>query len=162
MPRRCTVCDHDEHHAINVALVQRDAYRNIAERYTVSVGALSRHTRDHLPQLLVKAKNATEVAEADSLLDRIEALQSRTEALLDRVEGTENYSATLGAIREMRSNLELIGEVTKELNRTPTLNIHLNPEWLQIRAQIVAALDPHPDALSDVLRALETGEYGRT
>jgi hypothetical protein len=161
MPRRCTICDHDEYHAINVALVQRDAYRNIAERYGVSVGALSRHTKDHLPELLVKAKNAAEVAEADSLLDRIEALQSRTEAFLSRVEDTENYSATLGAIREMRSNLELIGEVTKELNRTPTLNIHLNPEWLELRAVIVAALEPHPHARESVLRALEDGSNGR-
>src|SRR5215216_1559443 len=127
MPRRCTICDHDEGHTINVALVQRETYRTIANQYGVSESALKRHAKDHLPELLVKAKNASEVAEAGSLLDRIEALQSRTEAFLSRVEDTENYSATLGAIREMRSNLELIGEVTKELNRTPTLNVYLSP-----------------------------------
>jgi hypothetical protein len=160
MPRKCTVCDNDESHAINVALVQRDSYRNIAERYGVSVGALSRHTKDHLPELLVKAKNAVEVAEADSLLDRIEVLQSRTEAFLDRVEDTENYSATLGAIREMRANLELIGEVTKELNRTPTLNIHLNPEWLELRAVIVHALEPYSEARNAVLRAIRSVDNG--
>jgi hypothetical protein len=160
MPRRCTVCDHDEHHAINVALVQRDPYRNIAKQYGVSVGALSRHTQEHLPKLLVKAKDALEVAEADSLLDRIEALQSKTLATLEAVEEEGNYSVVLAAVREVRANLELIGRVTRELEAAPTLNIHLNSEWLELRAVIVGALDPHPAARESVLRAIAQANGG--
>ena len=155
MPRRCTVCDHDEHHAINVALVQRDSYRNIAERYGLSVSALSRHTKEHLPKLLVKARDAVEVAEADSLLARIEALQSKTIDALEAVEEERNYPVLLGAVREARANLELIGRVTKELEATPTLNIHLNPEWVELRTVIVTALEPHPAARDAVVRAIE-------
>jgi hypothetical protein len=156
MPRRCTVCDHDEHHAINVALVQRDSYRNIAERYGLSVGALSRHTKEHLPKLLVKARDAVEVAEADSLLARIEALQSKTLDALEAVEEERNYPVLLGAVREARANLELIGRVTKELEATPTLNIHLNPEWVELRTVIVTALEPYSEARGAVLGALES------
>lgn len=160
MPRICTVCAHPEHHAINVALVNRDPYRNITQRYGVSKYALTRHTKEHLPKLLLKAKDAVEVAEADDLLSRLEALQSRTLAVLEAVEGTENYTVALAAIREARSNLELIGRVTKELESAPTFNLHLNPEWLELRATIVAALEPHPEARGSVLRALEGSSNG--
>ena len=155
MPGKCRVCEHDESHAINVALVQRESYRDIAGRYGVSKSALSRHTQEHLPKLLVKAKDAVEVAEADSLLARIEALQSKTLAALEAVEEERNYPVLLGAVREAQANLELIGRVTKELEATPTLNIHLNPEWVELRAVIVTALEPHPHARDAVVRAIE-------
>lgn len=77
------------------------------------------------------------------------------EAFLSRVEETDNYSATLGAFRELRANLELIGEVTKELDRTHTINLYLNPEWMELRTVIVRALEPHPEARESFLQAIE-------
>jgi|SRR5215212_1927428 len=161
MPRRCTVCAHDESHAINVALVQRDPFRYIATHYGVSTGSLQRHAREHLPELLAKARDAVEVAEADDLLSRIEALQSRTLAVLEAVEGSESHTVALSAIREARHNLELIGRVTKELESGPTLNLYLSPEWLELRATIVTALEPFPEARGSVLGALEGSDNGR-
>ena len=160
MPRICTVCAHPEHHAINVALVNRDPYRNITQHYGVSKYALTRHAKEHLPALLLKAKDAVEVAEAEDLLSRLEALQSRTLTVFEAVEGTENYSVALAAIREARSNLELIGRVTKELESVPTFNLHLNPQWLELRALIVRAVEPFPDARASILRALEGATNG--
>ena len=155
MPRSCTVCRHDEAHLINVALVQRDPYRNIAERYGLSVGSLSRHAKDHLPGLLAEAKRAVEVAEAGDLLSRVEALHARTLAILEAAEGTGELRTALSAIREARGNLELVGRVTKELDERPALNLYFSPEWLELRAVIVGALEPHPEARGSVLRALE-------
>jgi hypothetical protein len=161
MPRSCTICTHGEAHPINVALVHRDAYRHIASRYEVSTGALQRHAREHLPELLVRAKDAAEVAEADSLLDRVESLYKRTEAILAAAESNSEWSTALQAIRECRGNLELLGRVTKELQDAPTLHLHLNPEWLELRAVIVGALEPYSEARGAVLRALEDGGDGR-
>lgn len=161
MPRVCTICSHDEAHTINVALVQRESYRDIARRYGVGKDALSRHAKDHLPELLSKAKAAVEVAEADDLLSRIEALQSRTLAVLEAVEGTENYAVAFGAIREARSNLELIGRVRRELEAAPILNLYLSPEWLELRVVIVCALAPYQEARGAVLNALEGTANGR-
>lgn len=161
MPRACSVCANDQAHIINVALVQREGYRTVAHQHGVSVDALKRHAKEHIPKLLARAKDAIEVAEADTLLDRLEALQSRTEEILEEVEGTDLYGVKLGAIREMRRNLELIGEVTKELDRTPTLNLHLKPEWLELRAVIVGAVEPYPEARESILRALQGGGNGR-
>ncbi len=155
MPRSCTVCTHDERHAVNVALVQREPYRHIASRYSVSTGALQRHAKDHLPELLAKAKDAVDVAEADSLLERIEGLYKRTEAILEAAEEGKEWGTALAAIRECRGNLELLGRVTKELETAPTFNLHLNPQWLELRALIVAALEPYSEARGSVLRAIE-------
>jgi transposase len=161
MPRVCTICSHDERDAIEDAFVAGMPKRRIATQFGVGEKAVRYHVREHLPKLLALARDAEREARADSLLDRVEALQSRTEAILTSTEGTDLYSVQLQAIREMRHNLELIGEVTKELDRTPTLNLHLNPEWLEIRTAIVLALEPHPDARESVLRAINGTGNGR-
>ncbi len=158
MPRTCTVCQHPERHAINVALVQRETYCAISREYGPSRDALRRHAREHLPELLAKSHDAVEVAEADSLLSRVEGLYKRTEAILEAAERSGEWSTALGAIRECRGNLELLGRVTKELQDTPTFNLTLNPEYLEVRALIVQALDPYPDARRAVADALAVGD----
>ena len=160
MPRSCTICSHESRDAIEDAFIAGTPKRRIASHYGVSERAVRYHTREHLPALLALARDAERAARADSLLDRIEALQSRTLAILEATEETGEHRTALAAIREARGNLELIGEVTKELDRTPTLNLHLNPEWLELRAVIVGALDAHPDARGAVLRALEGAGNG--
>jgi hypothetical protein len=161
MPRSCTICEHTDRDAIEDAFIAGAPKRRIASQYGVSERAVRYHLREHLPVLLALARDAERASRADSLLDRIEALQSRTLAVLEATEETHDHRVALAAIREARGNLELIGEVTKELDRTPTLNLHLNPEWMELRTVIVGALEPHPDARGAVLRALGGGSNGR-
>jgi hypothetical protein len=162
MPRSCSVCTHDERDSIEDAFIAGTPKRRIASHYGVSERAVRHHLREHLPALLALARDAEQVSRADSLLDRIEALQSRTLAILEESEQTQDHRVALAAIREARGNLELIGEVTKELDRTPTLNLHLNPEWIELRTVIVGALDGHPDARSDVLAAISSAGDGHS
>jgi hypothetical protein len=161
MPRTCTVCSHPNRDDIEDAVVIRSqGKRRIAAQHGVTEQALRRHIREHLPALLALARDAERAARADSLLDRIEALQARTLAILEATEETEDHRVALAAIREARGNLELIGEVTKELDRTPTLNLHLNPEYIEARTIIIQALEPFPEAREAVVGALESGSNG--
>jgi hypothetical protein len=160
VPRVCTICSHQDVHQINEALVTRIPLRTIASQYGVSYAAVQRHTKEHLPQLLLMAANAERAARADSLLDRIEALQRRTEEALTKAGESEDTFATFRGISEMRRNLELIGEITKELDRKPTLNLSTNPEWLSIRAVLVGSLEGHPEARERLLKALEGNGNG--
>lgn len=157
IPRVCTICRHEGRFDIDAILVDRSrSYRDIARQFEVSKDAVSRHVSEgHISELLTLAADAQRAAQADTLLDRMEALQCRVEAFLSRVEETDNYSATLGAFRELRTNFELIGEITKELDRTPTFNLHMNPEWIELRTVIVQALEHHPDARESFLQAIE-------
>ena len=155
MPRSCTICSHESRDAIEDAFIAGTPKRRIASHYGVSERAVRYHLREHLPALLALARDAERAARADSLLDRIEALQSRTLAILEATEETGEHRTALSAIREARGNFELIGEVTKELNRTPTLNLSLHPEYIEARTLIVQALEPYPQAKEAVVRALE-------
>jgi hypothetical protein len=162
MPRKCSICDHDEHHALNVALVQRDAYRNIAKRYGVSIGALSRHAKDHLPEeLLVKAYEATQRDDAEDLAGELLKVKVDVHRLKEKAEEEGDLrTALLGCDKALKA-LELQARVEQLIQTAPTLNIHLTPEWLELRAVIVAALEPYPHARDSVLRALENGGNGR-
>jgi hypothetical protein len=141
------------------AFIVGQAKRRIASQNGVSERAVRYHMREHLPALLALARDAERAARADTLLDRLEALQSQT---LDILDAPEDQRTALAAIAQARRNLELIAEIAKELDRTPTINLALNPEWLEIRGVIIAALEPHPTARDSVLRALEgVGDNGR-
>jgi hypothetical protein len=161
MPRRCTVCAHPKVEAIDMALIAGEPYRSVANRYeSLSQASVQRHSENHLPATLAQAKDAEMVAHADDLLEQVRDLQVRTFAILEAAEASEQHRTALSAIKEARANLELIGEITKELDRG-TIKLELSPEWLELRGVIVAALEPHPAARDSILRALEGAGNGR-
>ena len=141
MPRSCTVCTHDARTEIDRALVAGDTFRHIAARFDTSTGALQRHKADHLPVKLAKAQEAQEVAQADDLLSQVRDLQIRALAILDKAEEAGELRTALSAIREARGNLELLAKLLGELDDRPQVNVLVSPEWLELRAIIVGALD---------------------
>jgi hypothetical protein len=160
MPRSCSICEHPERGAIDEALVGGASNRSAASLYDVSEAAVRRHKANHIPAKLVMAHAAEEVAQADDLLDQVRGLQARTLAILEAAEGSSQHRTALSAIREARSNLELLAKLLGELDERPVVNLNISPEWLELRAVIVTALEPHPDARGAVLRALESAGNG--
>jgi len=133
----------------------------IAGRYrTLGERALRRHRSNHLPARLVMAEKAAELVEADNLLDQVGDLQRRALAILGRAEEAGELKTALSAIREARGNLELLAKLLGELDERPVVNLNISPEWLQLRAVIVGALEAHPEALGAVVGALEATEDG--
>lgn len=82
-------------------------------------------------------------------------LQARTLTILDKAEDAGELRTALGAIREVRGNLELLAKLLGELDEKPQINILLSPEWLELRAVIVSALAYYPQAREAVLGAIE-------
>jgi hypothetical protein len=159
-PRSCTICTHDARAEIERALVAGETFRHIAARFDTSTGALQRHKADHLPVTLVKAQEAEEVAQADDLLSQVRGLQARALTILGKAEAAGELRTALSAIREARGNLELLAKLLGELDERPQVNVLVSPEWLELRAVIVGALEPHPAARGAVLRALEGAGNG--
>ncbi len=159
MPRTCTVCQHEKRDEIDVALIERRPFRDIARQFGPSKDALVRHHDNHLPAELVKAKDAAEVASADTILDQVQTLRDRALKILDLVEKDKDWRIALGAIREARSCLELLGKLAGELRDGPTINIVVTPEWRQLQAAILAALEPHAEARLAVASALTDIEH---
>jgi len=155
------VCTHPDKEAIDEAIVGGTALSALAAKYRdTSEDALGRHKANHLPAKLVMAAAAEEVARADNLLDQVRDLQGRAYSILDKAESAGALRTALGAIREARGNLELLAKLLGELDERPVVNLKLSPEWLELRAVIVGALEPHPAARADVLRALEEAGNG--
>ena len=160
MPRSCTVCSLPRREAIDRALVGGASNRSVASLYDVSEAAVRRHRTNHLPARMVMAEKAAELVEADNLLDQVGDLQRRALAILDRAEEAGELKTALAAIREARGNLELLAKLLGELDERPVVNLNISPEWLQLRAVIVGALEAHPEALGAVVGALEAAEDG--
>lgn len=164
MGQRCTICSHDDRESIDEALVAGTAYRNLAERYGLSLAALSRHRNDHVSAALQAVVIEREHDAASSLLDRVESLIGRTERLLSTAEESGKVAQALGAVRELRALLELLGKASGELKPeglVQVLNVQTSPEWVQIRQAILMALAPHPDARVAVGAALAELEAGQ-
>jgi len=104
---------------------------------------------------LSKAYKAQEIAEANSLLDRLEGWAKRIEDAIEKVEDDDNYAEFWRGVSVLRGYLELIGEITKELDRKPQVNVLIAPQVQQV---ILDALYPYPEArqaVADGLAALE-------
>ncbi len=154
MPRRCTICTHKSRPKIDQALVERRAFRAIARQYSVSKDALMRHHDDHLPASLVRAQNATEAAQADALLAQVVDLRDKALGVLEKAEKSDELRTAVSAIREARGCVELLAKLAGELKDSPTINVILMPEWRQLQAAILAALEPHVEARLAVASAL--------
>jgi hypothetical protein len=146
VPRTCTICRHEESFAINEELVRREPYRHIASRYGVSTTALQRHSREHIPLLLLQASQAQKIAEADDLLASVKALYQEARGVLETAKGQEDYRLVLSAIDRAGKQLELLGRLRGELQEGLTINLSAHPEWVQIEAALVETLAPFPEA----------------
>ena len=158
MPRVCTVCVHAEREAIDRALLAGEPYRGIAQRYAASPDAVFRHRSDHLPAALAQAREATEVARADSLLDQLAELRADARRIGGKAEGAGDLKTALAGVRELVRIVELTAKLVGELDERPTVNVLVEPEWLVVRSTLLEALRPYPEARQAVaarLAALE-------
>ncbi len=158
MPRRCTVCEHEKVEEINRLLLEGVSLRDLAGRYSVSKTALHRHKESHLPAELTKAREAREIAKADSLLDQVTELRDKALSILDKAEQAGDLRTALQGVREAKGCLELLARLQGELQEQATVNILINPQWLSLRTVILEVLDRYPEARQAVAQALREVE----
>lgn len=158
MAGKCSICKHPEVDAINKALVDGVGISDMVRQYGFSRDTFYRHKNRHLPQALLKAQEVKEVAVADSLLGQVKDLQAKTLGILNRHEG-KNDRIALSAIREARSNLDLLGRLLGELDDSPKVAVLVaNPEWVNLRTLIIEALEPYPEAKRAVVYAIQSAK----
>lgn len=147
--RPCTICrlPAAERAALDRALVDGGSDREVAAKVRgISHDAVRRHREAHLPATLAKASDAREVARADTLLSQVRDLHGRALAILNAAEGAGDLRTALGGIREARGCLELLGRLDGELPESNTVNVLVLPQWVELRAALVQALAPFPEA----------------
>ncbi len=156
MGRKCSICQHPKVYEINQAIIAGDPYRDIAQKYGVSKDALYRHARSHLPKTLSKAYQARESAQGDDLLKRAKEYEDKAVQLLKKAEQAEDFSTALRGVREARASLELLAKMRGELEQAGniTVNIDNHPQWIEIKAVMLTALEPYPEAKAAVYKAI--------
>ena len=156
MGQVCSVCTHPDSLDINEALViERCFNRAVTRQFGLHHDAVRRH-RKHILELLVKVAEGFRGYEAASILARVEQLEHETLEVLQTLKDEENpdQRAILLAIREQRSNIELIAKVRQLIDQAPQVNILLTQEWVSIENAMFAALKDYPQAAASVGAAM--------
>jgi len=122
----CSICTRSDRAEIDRSLVTGVPLRELEARHTGTTrSALDRH-RKHIPSALTQAKQAERVADATSVLSRLERLLSRCEAAFDRaMQDRKSQGVAAAYAREIRGCLELLAKLSGELQTAGRVAITL-------------------------------------
>jgi len=161
MSRTCTICTlpADERQAIDTALIGGEPARSVASRYVTNgrpLGrmAVQRHKDEHLRQTLVKAHAEEDVRHALDVVAQLKAINGVTMQILHEARQQKNPDVALKAVDRVQKQIELQAKLLGDLDERPVVNIVVTEEWLQLRAVIIRAMDPYPEAKQAVVLAL--------
>ncbi len=127
---RCTVCDHPQRKAIDLALTA-SSERSVAKQHGLSPAAIHRHKTTHLRPSLARVAASREDVSANGVIDRMVELQTRTLALLDAAEKNSKPVEVARIIRECRENELALARLTGLLREGSTT---INDNRVQIAA----------------------------
>jgi hypothetical protein len=103
----------------------------------------------------VRALVVAGVEKSETLGDQVEALCVKMNTLLDKATLKGKTADAIRASREVRGCLELAARLTNQLQQANIVNVFHAPVWLTVQGNVIAALEPYPEARGAVLRALE-------
>ena len=146
---------------IDRQLVCGESYRNIAEQFSLSLGSIARHKESHIPDALIKAQDAGEVAQGDTLLAQVKALQNEAQSILDEARASGDLKTALMGIGKAKECLELLFKVEGRLQDQQSvqvavcMDIHHSPQWRQVGAMLAEVLGPYPDLRGEIAARLK-------
>ena len=150
----CSICKREDVEKINHDLFSgRYTQQQVADKYHVTPSTLCRH-KAHTKTQLIQAGEATE-SDPLTAIQRVNELDDRAEQLYRScLKKGDNLNA-IRALKEMRELVSLAARLNGELNQNVIHNhLHISPEWAVLRAAILQALQPYPEARAAILDAL--------
>jgi len=141
-------------------LVREVSYRTIADQFGLSKTALIRHKESHIPDALIKAQGAGEVAQGDNLLAQVKALQSEAQGILGEARAAGDLKTALIGIGKAKECLELLFKVEGRLQDQQSVQVNVNldifhsPEWLRVGRMLAEVLRDYPDLRAEVAARL--------
>jgi hypothetical protein len=106
----------------------------------------------------VKAQEQEDISQAIDVVKQLKAINGATLAILKEARADKNGELALKAVDRIQRQVELQAKLLGELQQEGTVNVTVSPEWAALRAVVIAALRPYPDAAQAVTRALTAGE----
>lgn len=172
MPRPDNVTRHEARAAIERDLALGVPLRRLANKYGVSKDALCRHRKKLPPQLkaaMLAQSLRPEVdletlrtSESEGLLANLAVQRSRLLLWQDSAQEAEQFGLATQISAQLHRNLELVGKYLGEFAQhhiVSNVSVLVSPQYLELRAALLKALAPHPDAkraVAAVLHGIET------
>ena len=168
---RPTINDHPDRGRIEFDLARGVPVRTLQKKYAVNIHALYRLRAKLPPQLKAAHLGARlragvdleelRLEESEGILQHIATQRARLLLAQDSaLEAADHHMVALLAGRILQT-VELggkfLGEFASHQVRT-TVSVLIQPEYLEMRAALVGALAPHPEARRAVIAALHTIE----
>jgi hypothetical protein len=168
LSKKCTICTHGHRSQIEIGLVHHVPMRVLAQRFGVSPDALHRHRHNHSsPQVaaaILAAQKPTEIdlealqsSESEGLLAQLIAQRARLQVYADQISDVGDYKGAAAIERAVTTNLELTAKLLGQLvqrHEVRSTSLLVSPDYLQLRAVLVNALRPFPEAARAVGSAL--------
>lgn len=165
---RCTVCDHDHRHQIEIGLTHGVAARVLGDRFGLSKDAILRHARNHLTPAqraaILSAQQpaaidleALRTAESEGLIASLVAQRARLLVKADFAAEHGDVKGSVAAENAITANLTLVAKLLGQLVQVHDVrhtNLLVSPDYLKLRSTLIAALRPFPDAARAVGEAL--------
>jgi hypothetical protein len=170
LPRRrkrkstaCTICKHPNRALIEATRVSGASLDSIAAKHGISRDALHRHCKNHLSDDLraeylaaVPLRELAEKAAAEGLtvLEYLSLVRGILTQQLQLANSVNDRNGVANISRVLNDTLGKIAAITGEMGsiaaRNITINNHVNilqaPEVIDLRSDLMKALQPFPDA----------------
>ena len=175
MGRRCQVCEHPDRAKIELGLARKVSVPQLARKFEVSQDALYRHRDKHMPpQLkasLMAAGRPTEIdldelrrTESEGLLQHLVSQRGRLYSHVEQAADLGDLRAAAQIEGKITDNLQLESRLLGELvthHQTTVNQLIVQPEYIQLRDELIRALRPYPEArraVAQVLKKVEGAE----
>lgn len=176
MPRRCTICEHPQQREIDKALIAGSTLQHLSGLFGVSLSALFRHRKEHLPALLAKAKsaeppsqavelethqqavNAKALAHALDVVQQLKAINSACLEVLKQARSQAQAKILLQAVDRIHRQIEFQARLLRDLDEEETSPNSFEEQWSAVRQLVIEALSPYPEARLAVAQALSHAE----
>jgi hypothetical protein len=122
MPQTCSICIHDKQEEIDRELIRGTPLRTVSDRFGPSKTSLIRH-KSHIVKTVAVAREAAQEAQAETLMGQILTLRSRAQRITDVAEQAGSLGVALQGIRELCRIVELMGQVTGEIQKGAKVGI---------------------------------------
>ena len=161
---RCTICNHPSRPQIDLAIATGLSKRAVARRFGVSHDAVWRHRQAHLTAEM-RAALATKLLrregdmrrilleEGTGVVEALKAIRGPLFGLFLVAIDTGDSKAAAALAARLHESLALAAKLTGELAPhagVSVTNILLSPDFQRLRAELIRALEGHPEARAEV------------
>lgn len=155
MPKTCTICEDPRRDEFDRRARIEDNIAKIAQDFALSYDAFYRHVKaNHHIREVTAIPTSAELATSEDIYKEIERWHTEAKDLQRTAKADGDIKTALLGLEKALKCLELMLKIHGQISDAPQVNILVNPQWIELKAAIVAALRPYPDALEAVRDAL--------